>query len=46
VPGGTKYAVTTDTTVGIKNVEVEQDSSSTHRLDVTTTVGAITIDKG
>jgi hypothetical protein len=46
VPGGTKYAVTTDTTVGIKNVEGEQDSSSTHRLDVTTTVGAITIDKG
>jgi putative adhesin len=46
VPGGTKYAVTTDTTVGIKNVEVDQDSSSTHRLDVTTTVGTITIDKG
>ena len=46
VPGGTKYAVTTDTTVGIKNIEVEQDSSSTHRLDVTTTVGTITIDKG
>ena len=46
VPGGTKYAVTTDTTVGIKNVEVDQDSLSTHRLDVTTTVGTITIDKG
>ncbi len=46
VPAGTKYAVTTDTTVGMKNVKVDQDSSSTHRLDVTTTVGAITIDKG
>jgi Putative adhesin len=46
VPGGTKYAVTTDTTVGIKNVKVDQDSSSTHRLDVTTTVGAIAIEKG
>jgi hypothetical protein len=46
VPGGTKYAVTTDTTVGIKNVKVDQDSSSTHRLDVTTTVGAIRIEKG
>ena len=38
--------VTTDTTLGIKNVEVDRDSSSTHRLDVTTTVGTITIDKG
>jgi hypothetical protein len=46
VPGGTKYAVTTDTTVGIKNVKVDQDPSSTHRLDVTTTVGAITIENG
>ena len=46
VPGGTKYAVTTDTTLGIKNVEVDRDSSSMHRLDVTTTVGTITIDKG
>jgi hypothetical protein len=46
VPGGVKYAVTTDTTLGIKNVEVDRDSSSTHRLDVTTTVGTITIDKG
>jgi hypothetical protein len=41
-----KYAVTTDTTLGIKNVEVDRDSSSTHRLDVTTTVGTITIDTG
>ena len=46
VPGGTTYAVTTDTTVGIKNVDVDQDSSSSHRLDVTTTIGAITINKG
>lgn len=46
VPGSTKYAVTTDTTVGIKNVDVDQDPSSSHRLDVTTTVGAITINKG
>ena len=46
MPGGTKYAITTDTTVGIKNVKVDQDSSSAHRLDVTTTLGAITIENG
>ena len=46
VPGGTKYAVTTETTVAIKNIDVDQDSSSTHRIDVTTTVGAIRISKG
>jgi hypothetical protein len=46
VPGGTKYAVTTDTTVGLTDVKVDRDASSTHRLDVTTTVGTITIDKG
>jgi Toastrack DUF4097 len=46
VPGGTKYAVTTHTTVGSADVAVDQDSSSTHRLDVSTTVGAIQISKG
>lgn len=46
VPGGTKYAVTTETTVAVKNIDVDQDSSSTHRIDVTTTVGAITINNG
>jgi hypothetical protein len=46
VPGGTKYAVTTETTVAVKNIDVDQDSSSTHRIDVTTTVGAVTINKG
>ena len=43
---GTKYAVTTHTTVGSADVAVDQDSSSTHRLDVSTTVGAIQISKG
>jgi putative adhesin len=46
VPGGTKYAVTTETTVAVKNIDVDQDSSSTHRIDVTTTVGAVTINNG
>jgi hypothetical protein len=46
VPGGTKYAVTTETTVAVKNIDVDQDSSSTHRIDVTTTVGAVTIKNG
>ena len=46
VPGGTKYAVTTETTVAVKNIHVDQDPSSSHRLEVTTTVGAITINNG
>lgn len=46
VPGGTRYAVSTDTTLGVANVQVDRDSSSTHRLDLSTTVGAITVDKG
>ena len=46
VPGGTKYAVTTDTTVAVKNIDVDQDPTSTHHIDVTTTVGAVTINKG
>jgi hypothetical protein len=33
VPGGAKYAVTTDTTVGIKNVE----SSKTRRRRIAST---------
>lgn len=45
-PGGTKYAATTHTTVGTADVAVDQDSSSTHRLDVSTSVGAIQISKG
>ena len=46
VPGSTGYAVTTDTTIGEQHVEVNRNSSSPHRINVSTTVGSITISKG
>jgi Putative adhesin len=46
VPGNTKYAVTADATVGSKDVPVDTDPSSQHRIDVSTSVGSITINKG
>lgn len=46
VPGSTKYAVTADTTVGSQDVQVDRDPSSPHRIDVSTSVGSITINKG
>ena len=45
VPGTTKYAVTTDTTIGPETVQVDKDASSPHRLDISTTVGSITLKK-
>ena len=46
VPGSTSYAVTTDTTIGVQHVEVDRNSSSPHRINVSTTVGSITISRG
>ena len=46
VPGGAKYNVTVDTTIGAQDVTVDKDSTSTHRIDVETTVGAVTVKKG
>ena len=46
VPGGDKYNVTVDTTIGAQDVTVDKDSSSSHRIDVETTVGAVTVKKG
>jgi Putative adhesin len=46
VPGGEKYNVTVDTTIGSQDVTVDKDSSSSHRINVETTVGAVTVKKG
>ena len=46
VPGSTSYAVTTDTTIGEQHVEVDRNNSSPHRINVSTTVGSITISRG
>ena len=45
VPGGQKYNVTVDTTIGAQDVTVDKDPSSSHRIDVDTTVGAVTVKK-
>jgi hypothetical protein len=46
VPGGDKYNVSVDTTIGGQEVNVDKDPSSSHRLNVETTVGSVTIKKG
>jgi hypothetical protein len=46
VPGGEKYNVAVDTTIGAQNVTVDKDPSSAHRIAVDTTVGAVTVKKG
>ncbi len=46
LPGADKYNVTVNTTVGTADVSVDKDPSSPHRVDVTTTVGAVTVKKG
>lgn len=46
VPGGVKYNVTIDTTIGAQDVTVDKDPSSSHRINVETTVGAVTVKKG
>jgi hypothetical protein len=46
VPGAEKYNVTVSTTIGSENIAVDKDPSSQHRIDVTTTIGAVTIKKG
>jgi hypothetical protein len=45
VPGGEKYNVSVDTTIGAQDVTVDKDSSSPHRINVETTVGAVTVKK-
>lgn len=45
VPGTEKYNVTVNTTIGTKEVSVDTDSSSAHRIDVTATIGAVTVKK-
>jgi putative adhesin len=46
VPGAEKYNVSVDTTIGGQQVSVDKDPSSSHRLNVETTVGSVTIKKG
>jgi hypothetical protein len=46
VPGGEKYNVSVDTTIGAQDVSVDRDASSSHRIQVETTVGAVTVKKG
>lgn len=46
VPGGQKFNVTVDITIGAQDVTVDNDPSSSHRIDVETMVGAVTVKKG
>jgi hypothetical protein len=46
LPGAEKYNVTVKTTLGSQDVSVDKDAASTHRIDVTTTIGAVTVKKG
>jgi Putative adhesin len=46
VPGADKYNVAVNTTIGTQDVSVDKDPSSTHRIAVTATIGAVTIKKG
>jgi Putative adhesin len=46
VPGAEKYNVSVNTTIGTKEVAVDTDAASTHRIDVTATIGSVTIKKG
>lgn len=45
VPGGDKYNVTVNTTLGSQEVAVDKDPASPHRIDIMTTVGAVTVKK-
>jgi hypothetical protein len=44
VPGSTAYAVDVHTGAGTSSVKVDQDPSSTHRIEVRTEVGAVKIE--
>ena len=46
VPGADKYNVTVNTTIGSQDVSVDKDPSSAHRIEVTATIGAVTVKKG
>ena len=45
LPGAEKYNVTVNTTIGTKEIAVDTDPSSAHRIDVTATIGAVTVRK-
>lgn len=45
VPGTDKYNVTVNTTIGSQDVSVDKDPSSAHRIEVTATIGAVTVKK-
>lgn len=46
VPGADKYHVAVNTTIGSQDVTVDKDPSSAHRIEVTATIGAVTVKKG
>jgi hypothetical protein len=46
VPGAEKYNVTVSTSIGTQEIAVDKDPSSTHRIDVSTDVGAVEVKKG
>jgi hypothetical protein len=46
VPGADKYNVAVNTTIGSQDVSVDKDPSSAHRIEVTATLGAVTVKKG
>jgi hypothetical protein len=46
VPGADKYNVSVDTTIGGQDITVDKDPASSHRIDVETTVGSVTVKKG
>jgi hypothetical protein len=45
LPAAEKYNVSVNTTLGSQNVTVETDPSSAHRIEVTATIGSVTIKK-
>ena len=45
LPGADKYNVSANTTIGSQNISVDVDPTSAHRIDVTATIGSLTIKK-
>jgi len=45
LPGADRYNVSVNTTIGSQNTSVDIDPSSAHRIDVTATIGSVTIKK-
>ena len=46
VPRADKYNVAVNTTIGSQDVSVDTDPTSTHRIEVTATIGSVTVKKG